>query len=89
MGYILGRENLEYLVEDDGSIWSMDKKLQYDPKTYELLAVIPVLDVENEGKKEIEADKKITCPICKKTGFKHIRGLKNHHFKAHGKVYEG
>ena len=33
MATILGRDNMEYLQEDDGTVWNMNKTIQYDPIT--------------------------------------------------------
>ena len=45
MGYFIGIENREFYVDDDGRVYNgVDKKMEYNPKTFEPIINIPLVD---------------------------------------------
>ena len=77
MAWFMGKEGRTFLVEDDGTVWSVNKVIQYDPvtllpigkkATVEIsVAVIPSVPVANAFK----------CNVCNRE-FKKKMFLANH-----------
>lgn len=85
MAQILGIGYQEFLLEDDGTLWSRDKNVQYDPVTYEPLLEMPTPEV-NIPIEPIPDEQDVNkCSHCGKK-FKNKRARNMHELGAHRRV---
>lgn len=70
MSWFIGKENRTFLVEDDGTVWSVNKVIQYDPIT-----LLPISAIET--KTEVTTTELFKCDVCGRE-FEEKRYLGNH-----------
>ena len=81
MASILGHNNLEFLLEEDGTLWDRETHtIEYDPDTWE-----PIRPFEMRPFKKSERPFK--CDLCDRD-FAEMGRLRRHYFKTHKKLYQ-
>lgn len=70
MAWLMGKENRTFLVEDDNTVWSVNKAIQYDPIT-----LLPISAIE--AKSEATTTELFKCDVCGRE-FGEKRYLGNH-----------
>lgn len=63
MSAIIGRGDRQFLLDDDGTVWSIDHTIQYDKETFNPISnPTPTQVAEIELQEEVEVPFK--CEIC-------------------------